>query len=245
MKAFLYGVALALIVVLSIIVAVCVEIWALNKLMPLLANVPHLGLTQIGQARPESDRYLGEMRAEAKTSLGNTVRHLHEQDSIAEFLPLWLAEHPDAKMHNAGLTEKSPRCEAETYEATILEAYLWCCRHENDNDYHLILGDRYGNGPFMTAEVGGLPDPGKEELSTHRSQYNDLKAARDKFKSYFGEHLPGKTWEVFETPLKLKISGMLFFDIDHGIGVAGTGRYRPQTCWELHPVTWIEFEGSK
>jgi hypothetical protein len=35
------------------------------------------------------------------------------------------------------------------------------------------------------------------------------------------------------------VTGSLFFDMDHLAGVVGTGEFKPQTAWEIHPVTSI------
>jgi hypothetical protein len=38
------------------------------------------------------------------------------------------------------------------------------------------------------------------------------------------------------------VTGSLFFDVDHPAGAVGPQGHRPQTAWEIHPISSIAFE---
>ena len=53
--------------------------------------------------------------------------------------------------------------------------------------------------------------------------------------------LPGSRYKIIDPPLAVAVTGSLFFDMDHVAGVVGTGDFKPDTSWEIHPVTSITF----
>jgi hypothetical protein len=101
-----------------------------------------------------------------------------------------------------------------------------------------MVGDRPGapGRKFMNMEISGLPLSGP-----HRAK---LMAARTKFKNQF---LLGPTgprgYEDLEVPLPVKVTGSLFFDMDHcpPADYVGHQWMQPRTAWEVHPITEIEF----
>jgi hypothetical protein len=115
---------------------------------------------------------------------------------------------------------------------------LYATKKETDNDFHLLLGtDPSADNPrYMTAEISGLPRPD--------NAFSDvLRDARQQLKDFFGDSpLPGSRYVKFDPPVPVRVTGSLFFDIDHRPGDVGTGRIRPDTVWEIHPVTSIVFE---
>src|SRR5437879_2768710 len=42
-------------------------------------------------------------------------------------------------------------------------------------------------------------------------------------------------------PVHVRITGSIFFDVDHAAGVVGPGNFKPKTAWEIHPITKLEF----
>jgi hypothetical protein len=143
--------------------------------------------------------------------------------------------------HNPPITtQPNSNRVAEERRNVRVRCWLYAHSHEDDNDYHLILGRAPGLTParFMTMEVSGLPPINSASFAT-------LKAARDTYKNFFGSSLPGDSYTVFRTPVPVLMEGSLFFDMSHATGTPpGPQRFRPNmpTIWEVHPLTRIVFE---
>jgi hypothetical protein len=118
----------------------------------------------------------------------------------------------------------------------VITGFLYASTKESDNDFHCIIGTAPGKPPqFVNVEVSGLPVSGPARVP--------LKAVRDAFIEFFGDDLPGSSgYTKFKTPIKVQITGSIFFDIDHKAGVVGPVGFRPKTAWEIHPVSEIVFE---
>ena len=127
------------------------------------------------------------------------------------------------------LTEQSPR---KSYEDSIyvLEAFLKGFMIETDGDYHLIIQDTAAEAT-MLAEI---PDP-DAEWTTHSSRTEQFRAARASFDKIVGK--PKSSLTVPSKPVKLRITGIGFFDPPHLAlsheGSAKNGR-------EIHPVLKLE-----
>jgi hypothetical protein len=183
------------------------------------------------------DDYTGTDRGQAKTTPAKGTPQVYDD------LAMLLGDLPsDNAMLNYDppITRdySSPRVTEETKNVTVT-AYLYAAKHETDNDFHLILGRTATepNGTYlMTSEVSGLPadEPSRSLL---RKPRNGLKA-------YFANHPLGSSYRVFVDPIPVRVTGSLFFDVDHLAGVVGPSPYRPQTAWEIHPVTSFEFLGE-
>jgi hypothetical protein len=90
----------------------------------------------------------------------------------------------------------------------------------------------------MTAEISGLP-PGDSD------SFDRLDAARSTYFEYFGDGLPGTSYDYYDPPIEIEIEGSLFWDVSHGTGGRpGPQKLRPKmpVVWEIHPVTRIVFE---
>ena len=69
--------------------------------------------------------------------------------------------------------------------------------------------------------------------------------ARDDCKSFFSANLPGPTYDFYDPPIPVEISGSLFFDMSHASGSKpGPNNLRSKipTIWEIHPNSKIVFE---
>ena len=86
----------------------------------------------------------------------------------------------------------------------------------------------------MNVEVSGLPDKSSPN-------YTVMKDLRDKIVGKFGK-ICGTKKLFINKPIKISISGSLFYDIDHKPGVVGYKNLKPKTAWEIHPVTDITFK---
>jgi hypothetical protein len=138
--------------------------------------------------------------------------------------------------YNPPITEDadSNRVQEENRNVSIT-AYLYATKKEADNDYHIILGSsNRSDARYMTAEISGLPPRNPTRAA--------LKIPRTAFQEYFSEHPIGSSYRKFDPPIRVRINGSLFFDMDHVAGVVGPAPYKPQTSWEIHPVTDIELE---
>jgi len=181
------------------------------------------------------DIFAGTDRGDAKTSIAPGANEGHSTiAAVRSTLPT------DAHMLGLGITKArdSPRTPDEQRNVTV-GAVIYAISKESDNDFHLIAGDpncRDGSCR-MNVEVSGLPP------STSAS-YSTLKAVRDKFLAFFDGTDPGTSggYDKFDPPISVTLTGSLFFDVDHKAGVVGPTGLRPDSAWEIHPVTDITFE---
>jgi hypothetical protein len=188
--------------------------------------------------RPSGDEFGGTARRAAKISIANAT--------VEEFadLPALLASLPrDAAMvrHRPRITDAAGMDRvAEERRNVRVRAFLYAASREDDNDFHLIIGNARTPGPFrcMTMELSGLPPAG----SPARAR---LQAARDAYKAFFATNLPGTSYDFYDPPIPVEIEGSLFFDISHAEGSKpGPSSLRPfiPTVWEVHPISRIVFE---
>jgi hypothetical protein len=116
--------------------------------------------------------------------------------------------------------------------------HIYAFKKESDNDYHVILGNApdAATAQFLNVEVSGIPVGG---TMANRST---LVGVRKEFKDAFGLGPNGPAgYTRLDPPVPVRISGSLFWDVDHAPGVVGPTGLRPKTAWEIHPVSQIEF----
>ena len=181
-----------------------------------------------------NDGFAGHDRGEAKTSIADapeegTTNLVTLLDSLAD---------DDAMRHYHPPISKSwdsPRVSEENRNVTV-NAWLYAAKSEPDGDFHVIIGSSADgdHARFMNVEISGLPAGG--------DSYDRLAQARSDFKAYFAGQLPGSGYDLYETPIPVRVSGSLFYDIDHAPGLVGPQAMRPTTAWEIHPITAIVFE---
>lgn len=191
-----------------------------------------------GVAAPRSDTYAGTARKAAKLSIADA-----QEEVFADLRELIASLTPDQAM-----TRHTPRITTDAASDRVAEekrnvrvrAFLYAASREDDNDFHLIIGSDPQQTPArcITMELSGLPPADTEAFPV-------LKAARDAYKAFFGEQLPGQSYDFYRPPIPVEIGGSLFFDMSHSHG------QRPgppslqnlmATIWEVHPVTHIVFE---
>jgi hypothetical protein len=123
----------------------------------------------------------------------------------------------------------------EQKKVTVKNIFLKAYNREKDNDYHLILCDA-GQTIFFNAEVSALPGNSVNSFQT-------LRNVRNKFEAFPGERKCGGKYVQFDPPIKiLQLRGSIFFDSDHPAGQVGPAGAKPNTAWEIHPITFIQFE---
>jgi predicted acylesterase/phospholipase RssA len=182
------------------------------------------------------DIFLGESRRAAKTSVAKApVEHFEGFEGLNALLNTLPSDDRMLK-HDPPIT-KGPDSDrvAEEQRNVKLYAYLYAAAREPDNDFHLILG----LGPmapkeaFLLAEISGIPRSGPSIA--------ELQVARRQFKDRLGASLPARSYKIFDPHLLIRITGSLFYDVDHPPGIVGPSRFRPATNWEIHPITKIDF----
>jgi hypothetical protein len=176
------------------------------------------------------DNFRGTDRKAAKTSIVDAdPQPFSSIDDVLASLP------SDDEMMALGISKApdSQRVDAEQRNVTV-PAFIYAASKEKDNDFHVILGgpDALNTGKFMNAEVSGLP------TGSFRQQ---LTVPRQAFKDYFGDSLPGRSYDIYDPPISVTVTGSLFFDVDHPAGAVGPSGYKPQTAWEIHPISSISF----
>ncbi len=182
-----------------------------------------------------TDSFLGIKRKNSKTSYA--VATTKSYKNVAKLKASLLADSVMRKLSPAIKSDSaSIRVTAEIKNVKIKTAYIYAVSREDDNDFHIIIGDSlpYDASKSISIEISGLPKP-------PNNNSNGIQKVRTKFENFFGEKCSG-TYTIFSPPIKITVSGSLFFDIDHGAGIIGTGIYKPNSCWEIHPVSAITFK---
>lgn len=190
--------------------------------------------TATGKAKPKRE-FAGEHRGSAKTSIADAP-----VESFAD-LAAFIATLPgDVQMRMLGIGEEweSDRVMQEKRNVEV-NAFLYAVKFEEDHDYHVIVGSDPA-GPdliFFNVEVSGLPEP----ASPHRATLDTARTTFEDFFAQIGVTLKS-SYVKFPEGIPVRLRGSLFFDVDHLAGVVGPQGMRPQTAWEIHPVTEIVFE---
>lgn len=186
--------------------------------------------------KPTGDAFAGTSRKAAKISL--SAAQLETFNDLTDLHKTLPSEKTMAKL---GITTKSSSGRvAQENRNVAVRAFLYAASREDDNDFHLIIGlaPDASTELYMNIEVSGLPPK-------NSSAFKTLSAAREAYKDFFGNKLPGTSYDFYDPPIPVEIEGSLFFDVNHLTG----GRPGPQslrdnipTVWEIHPISRIEFE---
>ena len=187
-------------------------------------------------APPTDNRFRGTSRRAAKLSIANAATESFED--VANLIPT-LPAH-DHMAQNADITTGPENDRVDEEKRNVLvKAFLYAASLENDNDFHLIIGrDPRRRATYMTAEISGLPANGS-------SSFESLDEARRSYFAFFGDALPGTSYDFYDPPIPVEIEGSLFWDASHATGGRpGPSKLRPRMpiVWEIHPVTRIVFE---
>jgi hypothetical protein len=183
------------------------------------------------------DEYVGRDRGKAKTSIAaGPIKAYESLGDLLDELP------SDTKM----LTRDPPlkrdtdfdRVPEENRNVTI-RGWLYAAKKEADNDFHLIVGTDPSKESirYMTMEITGLP--------TREPDRAKLQVPREAFKQFLRDHqvrVISIGYIRFEPPVPVRITGSLFYDLDHPPGAVGPRDLRARTSWEVHPITEIAFE---
>jgi hypothetical protein len=192
-----------------------------------------------GMQRFAGEHFKGEKRKAAKLSVADgTTEDIADVVALIATLP----KLDDMVHHHPPITnDASSGRVAEEKRNVRLRAFLWAASREADNDYHLIVGEDQGQPrTFITMEVSGLPPADNPTSAT-------LQASRDAFKHFFGDQLPGASYDYYVPPIPIEVEGSLYFDMPHATDLKnrpGPKDLRPNmpVIWEVHPITSIVFE---
>lgn len=189
----------------------------------------------------DNDTYTGVCRKVAKLSYPTAPKSRYK--SITTFLK---ARPTDAAMQAKSISRghMSARVDEEKRLARI-KGWILASNRPTDNDYHVILGDHPTDPTVcMNVEVSGLADMPADDSYTTEKQAKRLAKVRKRYKNAMGTLLPGKNYKLYSPGIPVLVTGGLLYDSCHVPGQVGPTKWRPklQTCWELHPVTWITFK---
>jgi len=182
------------------------------------------------------DDFTGTHRKMAKTTFAASK----SVETFAD-LPGFIKTLPDDK---SMITRRPPisnnpyfaRVVEEDRNVLIKEAYIFAITRQADNDFLIIIGSDqdYHKAVFFEIEISGLPESSKDSYAT-------LNTVRTKVKNQFG-NVCGKTLLFMDNPVKISLSGSLFFDIEKKPGKTAPKKLRTTTAWEIHPVSEIVFK---
>lgn len=187
------------------------------------------------RAAPTDNKFSGTSRKAAKLSIADAPIEPFDDvnDLIASF-----EDHDTMVDQGIPTTANSDRVDEEKRNVRV-KAFLYAASAEDDNDFHLIIGRAPNKAAkYMTAEISGLPPSSSDFFDT-------LDEARSAYFEYFGDGLPGTSYDYYDPPIEIEIEGSLFWDSSHAHGGRpGPQKLRPKmpVVWEIHPVTKIVFE---
>jgi hypothetical protein len=187
------------------------------------------------RAAPTDNNFGGTARKAAKISIADAA--MESFGDIKDLIDTFV-KHAAMVAKNISKDADSDRVEEEERNVRV-RAFLYAASLENDNDFHLIIGrDPSKAALYMTAEVSGLPP-------SDSASFEKLDNARTTYLDFFGDGLPGASYDFYDPPIPIEVEGSLFWDASHATGSRpGPSKLRPKmpVVWEIHPVTKIVFE---
>lgn len=126
----------------------------------------------------------------------------------------------------------------EEQRNVTVEGWILAVGKEKDNDFHLIVSTDPADGArpnpnrddLLNVEISALPPLGSASRDV-------LVEVRKRFRDHFVPTVPDAVagYTPLE-PVHVRITGSLFFDVDHPADLVGPGPPKPSTAWEIHPV---------
>ena len=184
---------------------------------------------------PTDNSFRGTSRKAAKISIA--AAQMEAFDDVKDLIDSF-EDHQTMKAKDIPTTANSDRVDEEKRNVRV-KAFLYAASFEDDNDFHLIVGrDPSTAAKYMTVEISGLPPDSA-------NSFDKLNGARNAYFDFFGDGLPGTSYDFYDPPIQIEIEGSLFWDASHATGSRpGPSKLRPKmpVVWEIHPVTKIVFE---
>lgn len=194
-------------------------------------------LTGAGESEQIDAQFRGRDRKAAKTSISSA--RLEEFSSLEELVQT-LAADDDMRNHNPEITRASTSQRVEEEDRNVrVPAFICAIKYEADQDWHIIgSSDSECEGLFFNFEVSGLP-------RSNSPAHDTLLTVRQDLAEILDHDLPGPgSYHKYKGngPIPVIIQGSLFYDVDHAPGVVGPATMKPETAWEIHPVTQISLD---
>jgi len=194
-----------------------------------------LPISILAQDKCSDERFAGHDRKASKTSI--VKAQIEGFKSIPALLKT-LPSDDEMRGYDPPISkdQESGRVEEEQRNVSINTAYIFLIYREADNDYHIIIGSNpdTSRAVLMNIEVSGLPNESSKD-------YDVMKRVREAIVDKFGKVCSAKKFCI-NNPVKITVTGSLFYDIDHKPGVVGYKNLKPKTAWEVHPVSEIVFK---
>jgi len=173
----------------------------------------------------------GGVREEAKTTFATAAFTNRTLRWLVRNLP------SNESMETYNLGQTSPRCAPEKKNVRVKTAYLYVFKHEDDKDYHFLIGNKpnYQNADYIfNAEVTGLPVNFIQDLV-------QLTKVRKEAVDFFKTQKSCSSQDyILSIPIEIK--GSLFYDYHHKNETAKCKGIQANTAWEIHPVHSIIFK---
>ena len=192
-------------------------------------------LTAADPAEQITMRFRGVDRKAPKTSIVSAGR---EDFDDLDALINSLEDDDDMRNHNPPIEHDTNVRAVEEKRNVRVNAWIYAIKYEADQDWHVIIGTdpSLGAATFFNAEVSGLP-------SNAANSYQKLLSVRKALAYMFDNDLPtGSGYRKYTEPIPVIVDGSLFFDVDHPAGAVGPAGMRPDTAWEIHPVTRLKLQ---
>ena len=184
------------------------------------------------------DVFRGTARKRAKISIAEA--QVEEFGSLNDFLGS-VPSDDDMIDRDISNSAHSGRTDEEMRNVRF-PAFLFATNKPNDNDYHVIIGDESESPTLlMNVEISGLPTFPRDSTFTTQEDATRLGNVRRFYQSALGDHLPTGPYVRFFPGIPVEITGSIFYDTSHRPGQVGPRGLRPETSWEIHPITFIRF----
>jgi hypothetical protein len=188
-----------------------------------------------GATIPSKDKFKGTARRIAKTTIFDAQPQPVTLDALLDEL---VPTNDAMRGMHISSAPTSNRVDKEKRNVTV-SGYVYAYKKESDNDYHVIFGTMPTDGSparYMNTEVSGIPIGGTDE--NRKTLWAVRKAFEGKFELNGGWH---GGYDFPDPPVPVRITGSLFWDVDHQNEFVGPGSNKPETAWEIHPISAIEF----
>jgi len=190
------------------------------------------GLPSPVQTEPDTevdkDNFRATYRRGARTSVADgPLVSYEDMDELLNNLP----KDEVMQRHDPPIGNSSGRVTEENQNVSVKVCFLYAFKVEASNDFHLILGSNESGQDtrFLSAFISGLPSGG---------QFRDqLQVPRTQFRKVFGE--PPKGYRRLDPPIRVRVTGSLYYAASHRPGVVGPAGLAPETAWRIQPITEI------